>query len=182
MAEKTSKKGAKKEFFEVKAPMVSTKISLYASSAEALVGRIVKIDMTKSLRGKALEMKMRITMDKEGLIAQPINLELVGSYIRRMMRKGTDYVEDSFKVKCKDTEVVVKPFMITRHKVSRAVRKALRDNARQYLEGYLTTRTSGEVVSEITTNKIQKDLSLRLRKIYPLALCEIRVFEIKEKK
>ena len=27
-------------------------------------------------------------------------------------------------------------------------------------------------------NKIQKQLALKLKKIYPLALCEIRVFEV----
>ena len=32
--------------------------------------------------------------------------------------------------------------------------------------------------NEIITNKIQKELSLKIKKIYPLALCEIRRFEV----
>ena len=28
------------------------------------------------------------------------------------------------------------------------------------------------------TNKLQKELSFKLKKIYPLALCEIRIFKI----
>lgn len=183
MADKPRRKEAKKSFFEVSAPMISTRIALYSPSAEALVGRIVKIDLTRSLRGKGLEMRLRVSLDSKGkLVGEPISVELVGSYIRRMVRKGTDYVEDSFGSKCKDFEVIVKPFLITRHKVSRTVRHALRLAAKQYIEGYLTTRTAKEVFSEIISGKVQKDMSAKLRKIYPLALCEIRAFKIIEKK
>ena len=111
----------------------------------------------------------------------PISAVLVGSYIRRMMRKGADYVEDSFITDCRDIRAVVKPFLITRNKVSRAVRKELRDRAKSYIQSYFKTRTAHELFSDIITNKFQKELSLKLKKIYPLALCEIRVFKIVEK-
>jgi ribosomal protein S3AE len=68
--------------------------------------------------------------------------------------------------------------MITRNKVSRAVRNELRKESRKFLEGFVTTRTSKEVFSDLTSNKIQRELSMKLKKIYPLALCEIRVFEM----
>ena len=68
--------------------------------------------------------------------AIPEELDLAGSYIRRAMRKGSDYVEDSFIVDCKDAKIQVKPFLITRNKVSRAIRKELRNNAKKYLESY----------------------------------------------
>jgi len=58
----------------------------------------------------------------------------------------------------------------------------LRLTARQHLEVHLTTRTSKELFSEVMTNKLQKELSLKLKKIYPLALCEIRVFAMVEGK
>ncbi len=183
MAEKTGKREAKKSFFEVKAPMTAAKILLYARSAKELHGRIVTLDLTRNLRGKSLEMRMRIIPSGEELTAEPLSLALAGSYIRRMIRKGTDYVEDSFETACKDAHVTIKPFMITRNKVSRAIRNSLRMTARNFLISYLTTHTVKEVFSDITTNKIQKELSLKLKKIYPLALCEIRVFELaKEKK
>ena len=55
-----SKKVLKKSFFEVEAPVTGTKIHLYGTSVEALDGRVVKIDLTKSLRGKSLELKIKI--------------------------------------------------------------------------------------------------------------------------
>ena len=179
MAEvKKTQKAQKKEFFEVGAPITATKIHLYAASREELEGRHVKLDLTRNLRGKNLELDLIVHLRGQELIAEPVCLELIGSYVRKMMRKGADYVEDSFEAECKNVNVLVKPFLITRNKVSRAIRKELRNNAKKYLEGYFKNRSSSEIFSEITTNKIQKELSLKLKKTYPLALCEIRVFRI----
>ncbi len=173
-----SKKTGKKGFYEVEAPLTSTKIQLYAGSQEELVGKIVTLDLTRSLRGKSLVMKFKVTLEGNKLVGEPVSLELVGSFVRRMMRTGVDYVEDSFIVEAKDAKVVVKPFLITRNKVSRAVRKELRNETKRHLESLIKTRTSREIFAEITANKVQKDLYIKLKKIYPLALSEIRVFEI----
>jgi len=177
-----SKKIVKRAFFEVKVPMTAAKISLYGHSAESLAGKTIKLDLTRSLRGKNLELKLKIKNESGVLVGEPVSLELVGSYIRKMFRTGIDYVEDSFTAECKDEKVLIKPFMLTRNKVSRAVRNDLRKTARQHLEGHLKTRAAKEVFNEIITNKLQRELSLKLKKVYPLALCEIRVFTILEEK
>lgn len=174
-----AKSNIKKKFFDVKAPLISSKISLYAAEAEELVGKIVTLDLTRILKGKSFELKLRVVMNEsKELVAEPISLWLSGSFIRRMIRNGIDYVEDSFVVECKDAKIIVKPFLITRHKVSRNVRKDLRNNAKKFLEAFIRTRTSKECFSEVMSNKVQRDLSNELKKVYPLALCEIRVFEI----
>src|SRR3989344_106665 len=178
MVNKKSKKNIKRDFYEVNAPLTATKIHLYAGTPEDLNGKVVKLDLTKSLRGKSLELKMKVKLEGEKLEAEPISAGLVSSYIRKMMRRGTDYVEDSFEAKCRDVKVRVKPFFITRKRVSRPVRNVLRETAKKFLEGYLKTRTAREIFSEIMANKLQKQLALKLKKIYPLALCEIRMFEV----
>lgn len=174
------KKNVQKQFFEVRAPLTSTKILLYAGSAEELEGKTIKLDMTKNLRGKNLELLFRVVKNENGLEAYPVSSRLLTSYIRRMIRKGTDYVEDSFQAKCKDSDVVVKPFLITRKKVSRVVRNELRRTAREHLKGVMIPKTSLELFNEIMAGKVQKELSLKLKSIYPLALCEIRIFEVVE--
>jgi ribosomal protein S3AE len=182
MAEIKVKKNVKRSFFEVSAPLTSTKISLYAASKDELVNKIVRLDLTRHLRGKSLELAFRILKKGEELEGEPISLILAGSFIRRMMRKGADYVEDSFVVDLKEGKAIVKPFLIARNKVSRGIRSSLRETAKKYLTDYLKTRDVRELFSEIISNKIQKDLSLKLKKVYPLALCEIRVFELIENK
>jgi len=176
------KRSAKKGFYEVHAPLTSARISLYGTGVEELSGKIVKIDLTRSLKGKGFELRLQTKVVGERLEGEPISLRLAGSYVRRSMRKGTDYVEDSFEAECKDVIARVKPFLITRRRVSRAVRKALRNAAKKNLLAYMKSRTGQEIFSEIMANKLQKVLSLKLKKIYPLALCEIRIFEIERKK
>lgn len=180
-----TKKSTKKSFFEVSAPLVSTKISLYAGSIEELENKTVNIDLTKSLKGKSLVLKLRIKKNPENpaqLLGEPENLDLAGSYIRKVIRRGTDYVEDSFEADCRDIVARIKPFLITRRRVSRAILKALRNETKEFILAYVKTRTGKEIFSEIITNKIQKQLAARLKKIYPLALCEIRVFEVLKQK
>jgi len=176
------KRNAQYSFYEVDAPLTSAKISLYGSGVEELDGKVVKLDMSRSLRGKNLELKMKVKNDNGKLVAEPIGAKILSSYIRKVMRKGVDYVEDSFVTDCKDNKVLVKPFLITRNKVSRSVRKALREKAKEFLIGLMTTRNAMELFSDIMSNKLQKEMSLKLKKIYPLALSEIRVFEIVKKK
>jgi len=173
-----TKKTAKKSFFEVSAPITSTKIHLYAGSPEDLDGKAITLDLTKNLRGKSLELKLKIKNKDGKLTAEPESLNLAVSYIRRVMRKGTDYCEDSFEAETKDHVTSVKPLLATRKRVSRAVLKALRTNAKKAIEAHFKTRETKELFSEIMTNKFQKTLSQKLKKIYPLAMCEIRIFKI----
>src|SRR3989338_4629406 len=172
------KKTTKKIFFEVDAPITATKIHLLSASPEELNGKTIKLDLTKNLRGKSLELKLRIKNNDGKLTAHPELLSLAVSYIRRVMRNGADYCEDSFRAETKDHTVTIKPLMLTRKRVSREILKTLRENAKKFLTGHLKTRSSYEIFSEIVTNKLQKDLSLKLKKTYPLALCEIRMFEL----
>ena len=173
-----NKKAVKKSFFEVSAPLTSTKIQLYAPSPQDLNGRTVKIDLTKSLRGKNLELKIRVKNEGEKLIGIPESMKLASTYVRRVVRKGTDYSEDSIATACRDMEVKIKPLMVTRRRVSKKVLSALRESARKQLISHLKTRDAEEIFSEIIANKLQKQLAVKLKKIYPLALCEIRMFEI----
>jgi len=84
-------------------------------------------------------------------------------------------------VDSEDFQLKVKPFLITRRKVSRAVRKALREKAKEELTEYFKDKDIDTIFQDLLKNQIQKPLSLKLKKIYPLSLCEIRVLEAKEK-
>lgn len=176
----TAKKGIKKTFFEVSSPLTATKMHVYGTNVDELVGKTMLLDMTRSLRGKSFEVTMKISKNGESLVGSPTRMSLAGSFIRRSMRTGTDYVEDSFITDSKDGNLVVKPFMITRNRVSRSIRASLRDTTREFLQGYMRIRTVQEIFTDIMTNKLQKELAIKLKKVYPLAFCEIRTIEIVE--
>lgn len=183
MAEqKKSIKKLPNRFFEARAPLTSSKIALYGKTAESFNGRVVKLDLTRVLRGKNVEFLLRLNAKGDEIEGEPYALRIFGSYIRRMMRTGIDYVEDSFEVECKDALLRIKPFLIARKKIPRSLRNSLRVEAQNYMKSVCTSRTSLELFGDLMSNKIQKELSLKLKKIYPLAFCEIRSFEVVRKK
>jgi len=170
----------KKRFFDVEIPLINRQTHLYAYDIEDLDGKFIKYDLTRMLKGKNTLLQLKVSVKDDKAIANPISLELLPYFIRRMVRKGTNYIEDSFSVECKDGKVRVKPFMISRKKVSRAVRKALREKAREELIKYVKDKESEKLFDEVLKNQIQKPLSLKLKKIYPLSLCEIRVLKVEK--
>ena len=176
----------KKRFFDVEMPIINRQTQLQAYELKELKGRFIKYDLTRILRGKNMLLQLVVKISEDKAVAIPRAIKLMPYFLKRMVRKGTNYVEDSFTVNCKDAELRIKPFLITRRKVSRAVRKALREKAKQELINYVKDKDSNTLFDEILKNQMQKPLSLKLKKIYPLSLCEIRVFkvekEIKEEK
>ena len=150
----------KQRFFDVDMPIINKETQAYAFSLESLNGRTIAYDLTRLLRGKSilLKLRVRIVSDANGTKAtsDPVELLVLPFFIRRMMRKGTNYVEDSFSAPCKDGKVRIKPFLITRKKVSRAVRKALREKAREELTNYVKDKDTVVIFDEIIKNKIQK--------------------------
>lgn len=170
----------KRKFFDVNMPIIKKETQLYGYDLKDLDGRTISYDMTRLLRGKGTLLKLKVSAEGDKAIAEPVELKILPYFIRRMMRKGVNYVEDSIAVKCKDAKLKIKPFLITRKKVSRAVRKALREKTKEELAEYVKTKSTKTLFDEILKNQIQKLLSLKLKKIYPLSLCEIRFFAIEE--
>ena len=170
----------RKRFFDVEIPLIKKETQLQAYEMNELDGRFMKYDLTRLIRGKGMILILKVEADKEKAVAIPKEVRLLPYFLKRMVRKGTNYVEDSFSVKCKNALVRIKPFLITRKKVSRAVRKALREKAREELTNYVKDKNADVLIEEIMKNRIQKPLSIKLKKIYPLSLCEIRVFKIEK--
>ena len=172
----------KKRFFEVDMPIINKDTQLQAYELEDLEKRNIIYDLTRILKGKNLLMRFGVNIKEGKAIASPNKIQLLPCYIQRMMRKGTNYVEDSFVAKCKDNQVRIKPFLITRRKVSRNIRKALRNKAKEELVEYVRDKTAEEIFEDLMRNSLQRTLSLKLKKVYPLSLCEIRIFAIENPK
>lgn len=170
----------KKKFFEVNIPLINEKYESLTGSLAELDGKMIKIDMTRKLRGKSVDVSFKIKMENGAAVAYPRKLVLLPYLIKHVIHPGTDYAEDSFMAETKESHVLVKPFLVTRRRVSRAVLRTLRNSAKNWLVDYLKTKTDYEVFDDMLSNQLQKALSIRLKKVYPLAVCEIRMFEIKK--
>ncbi|MBS3087840.1 hypothetical protein J4226_04570 [Candidatus Pacearchaeota archaeon] len=171
----------RKKYIDVKVPFLGETLRVLGTPQE-LDDKTIKLDLTRKLRGKGLTVKLRIFNREGTLYAIPNSLILASSYIRRMMRKRTDYIEDSFQVRCTDAKVTFKPHLITRKKVSRVVRKNLRNTTKDFIIEYTKERDYMTVAQDIYDGTLQKTLLPKLKKVYPLSFCDIRVFETKDLK
>lgn len=170
----------KKKFYDVEMPIINKQTQILAYDLPELEGRYIKYDLTRILRGKSILMQFKVSINEGKAVALPRGALLMPYFLRRMIRKGTDYVEDSFITECKDAVIKIKPFLITRRKVSKKVKRGLRDRAKEEIKKYLKDKYASRIFEEVLKNKIQKELSLTLKKIYPLSLCEIKSIEIEK--
>ena len=141
-----TKKTIKKKFMPMNIPLINKEIEVYGVNIESFDNRFIKLDLTSDLKGRAIELKLKVKVTESKAEANPVELQLMGFYIRRMMRKGVDYVEDSFVAKCKDNNLRIKPFLITRKRVSNKVLAGLRTLTKSEITNYIQDKNFDYVV------------------------------------
>lgn len=171
----------KKKFFDVDMPILKRQTQLQAFEIAELDGKFLKYDLTRILKGKSSILQLVVSVKDDKATSIPRELILMPTYLKRMTRKGTDYVEDSFDADCKNCKIKIKPLIVTRRRVSKAVKKGLREKAKEELQKYVKTKNDEQLFEDILKNKLQKELSLILKKIYPLSVCEIKSIKVLEK-
>lgn len=172
----------RKKFVEIELPLINEKVNVLDRPLKDFENKTLIMDLTRKLRGKGVELIFKLKIDKEKVIAKPFRIHIFSFFIRRLIRRGVNYVEDSFNIECKNAILRVKPFLITRKKVHRSVRKALREKAKEEITNYFKEKNYEEIFSQLLQDKFQKELSKKLKKIYPLSFCDIRdIYVIKEK-
>ncbi|HRZ85916.1 MAG TPA: hypothetical protein P5277_03995 [Candidatus Paceibacterota bacterium] len=172
----------RKKFFPVHIDLINKDIELIGTNIESLGNRFLKIDLTPELKGKSIEIRLKTIVRNEKIDTEVLQIKLLGSYIRRMMNKGTNYIENSYFINCKDEFLQVKQLLITRRKVQRKVRSALKIAAEKEFIEYAKDKKFEDLVLDIINNKVQKEISLKLKKIYPLSLCEIKFLSKEDSK
>ena len=175
-----AKSKGKKRFFEVEIPLINKTTELQAYAPEDLNKRIIRYDLTRALKGKSILLQLEVKVEGEKITTIPIKTQVMPYFLKKMVRKGTNYVEDSFSTPCQDGQIRIKPFLVTRRKVSKKVRKALREKAHEELVNYAKDKKIETIFEDLLKNSIQKPLSLKLKKIYPLSFCEIRILKVEK--
>ncbi len=172
--------GEKKKIWDIEVPLLRKDFAALAISKEQLEGKFLKLDLSRIIKGKNMDASLKISLKDDKLLADFYSLLIIQSSIKRMIRKGTSWIEDSFITNSKDNlKMQIKPFMITKKKVSRSLKNALRKASRELLLDYVSKKNSQEMFSSIISGKLQREMSSKLKKIYPLSNFEIRVCKIK---
>jgi len=167
----------KKKNISVEMDLLDSQIDVLAYNVESLKNKILRLDMTRKLMGKSLEAIFRIDIVGGVAKAIPIKLALFQFYLRRLIRKSSSYIEDSFLV---DTKNQKKTFMITRKRVPRTIRNSIRKKANEVIIEFCKGRDYEDFFKAVLSNSIQKDIAAKAKKIYPLAVCEIKSVSVEK--
>ncbi len=180
-------KWKRKKWFTVKARAFNNKEigQAMAESPEQLIGRFVTMNMmylTNDPRKQGINVLFKITKTEgSNGIAEVYGYNLINAMIKRLVRKRTKRVDDSFILKTKDNKyVIVKPFIVTRTRVSRNVRSAIRKFTRTYLLNYFEHHTYEDFVKNVLNDSLVNELKSKLYKITPILHTFIRVFKLIE--
>ncbi len=158
-----------------------------ALTIDEAVGRTVNISLsavTSDVKRQNANATFQITGVKENrLQTRLIKYEVSPSFIRRCVRKDRTRVDDSFICKTSDNiSVRIKPFLVTAHTVNGSRETLLAKLARTTLRDVISKLDYSNLIEEIVSNRLQKNIATALRKVVPLKTFEIRVMEIIEEK
>ncbi len=110
-------------------------------------------------------------------IASLVHYQLNSSYLKRLVRKTSNKIEESYAITTKDGQKCrIKPVLFTRNKVNNSTLTTVRKKAEEHLRQLFQQYTLPELFSLIISNKLQMELKSALKKIYPISSCEIKSF------
>lgn len=180
----------KKKFYPVIAPKIFNEqelgeIPLY--DLRDAIGRTLKFNLmtlTNDPKKQHINISFQINnVDDQKAKTEVIGYTIIPSSIRRRIKRKKIRIDDSFVVKTKDNKLVrIKPFLITAGFARSSALKGLKYNLRSILTKDIAKIDYNDLVKELISYRLQKELREKLKKIYPLAVCEIRVMEIEKEK
>lgn len=105
--------------------------------------------------------------------------EMNKGQVKRISKKTTTKIEDSFLLHTKDNHTLrFKPLIMTRYKTHNSIATSIRQAIREYLAEYAKNNTAQDLFQAAISNKIQKDARQHIKTIYPIAISEIRVLTL----
>ena len=156
----------------------------YLESPEQAIGRILRINL-KDLSGNVKDQNAYVVFKVKNingiqLHASMIGYELTNSYVKRAVRKNANRVDDFFTIKSRDGRVlIVKPLIITLHKVQRSLRTNLKKMLQQYVQEEVAKDGIEGFMGNLLGAKIQFAARKRLNKLYPVKDVSLRMVQIK---
>lgn len=157
----------------------------YLSDIGSAVGRTVKVNLMQ-LIGDVKSQNSSVVFEISGVRNNKLETRITGysfspASIKRYVRRRMTRIDDSILIKTKDNKLVrIKPFLLTRDRVSRSVVYAIRSALRKELANLAIKSNYEDLFNLIIKYQIQKEFRKKLSKIYPIRSFEIRI--VKEEK
>ena len=178
----TTIKRRKKQWYSIHAPKIMNNDFLgetYVYDKEQIPGKRLKLNLstiTGNIKKQNLDISFQVTAITDNKASTTIiGTELTNSYIKRLVRRGRDKIDDSFSVKSKDNKIIrIKPFATTMNRTSQSINSKIRLAIRSLMAKYVKNKNYEEFFFDVMNFNLQKEVKEKLSKIYPVKSFEIR--------
>lgn len=184
MTEEKVIKKKKKNWYTILAPKEFENVVIgetLASNVNSIIGRVVSTNYVmigSNVKKQSVNLLFKVREAKDDkLFTELVGYDLLGSFVKRLVRKQRSKIDDSIDVETKDKiKVKIKLLMLSKRITTSSKLSAVRINSRQLLKTSFEKEDFNTMVDMILKDRLQIFLKNRLKKIYPLAVCEVRSF------
>lgn len=178
---KSVPKGRKKKWYKIIAPASFRKQDIgetYLYDPKQLLGKTVKVNLM-TLTGDPKQQHTNVMfkvkkLDGDVGLAEVIGFQMMHTFLKRIVRRGKNRFDMSFRCRTKDKPVRVKTIVLTRSLTHKPVLTSMRKSAQEQIIRIFKNYTFDKLVGDILSRRIQKQIKDSLKKIYPLKSFEIR--------
>ena len=175
----------KKKWVTIKAPklfgdVVAGEIPVYES--KSVIDRGMRANLStlvNDMKKQSTEVSI-VVQSVEGDIGTTklSGIKILPTSIKRQVRKGRTRLDQTIKGVTNDEHaVIIKILLITRNIVKGSVFHTLQKEITAFVIKKIGKVSYDELCDEVVNGKLSKDLRLRLNKVYPLRVCDIREFK-----
>jgi len=145
-----------------------------------LIGRVVNYNLgmlTRDIKLQNVKVGFRVNkVEDNNALTEIVKYELINSYIKRVVRAGRGKLDESFVVETKDkVKLRLKIIVLTRNTVQRSVLTQMRKKLRDSFSDLLSKEDYESFLANLISHRIQMNLKRELNKVYPVAVCEVRM-------
>lgn len=180
---KSEVKKKKKIWVSIFAPQQFNNLEIGETLCEEpkqLIGRKINVNLmtlTNDPKKQNVRLNFKVKEVKgEKVEAEVVGYELNSSHVKRVVRRGSEKIDDSFLVETKDNiKYRIKPLLLTRYETKRSILSAIRAKMREIAVENFKKNDSVTMLNLIVSNTFQREAKDAIKKIYPIAICEIRM-------
>lgn len=154
----------------------------YVDDPQKSVGNVIEINfmsVTNDPKKQSSNAKFKIVDFKDNVLnTEFIGYSLQRAQIKRLARAGKDKIDDSYAYSTKDNvKIKVKPVIITRVKCVKSKITGIRKASRSYVEDLCKKMSYSEIVKEIVSGNLVKEMRNKVNKVGPVGSLIIKSFE-----
>ena len=137
------------------------------------------MNLTREIKHQNIKIIFSInSVNENNALTEIVGYELVPSFIKRITRTGREKIDNVNTYETKNNiKLVLKLLIMTKSKTKRSILSNLRHKSKEFLTAKIQKQDYSELITSLITYTLQKELKSTLSKIYPVAVCDVRVLK-----